>query len=262
MAILLTNDDGIDAPGLAALARALAGLDDIHVSAPAGNRSGIGMAITLDRPLTARRHPDGPSGEIRHSIDGTPADAAKFGLEHILRDQPVRLVVSGINLGQNIGTNVRCSGTVGAAFEAVAHGVVALAVSVGWDDDVVWEGAQFHARKIAEKILAMEPPASPADAFVVNLNVPSLPPEKIPGVVIARHGMGGFNDALVAAGDGRHHRSAAAWIENNPGDDCDAAAFRAGYAVVSPLRFEMTHYPMMDKLCTEWADDIRRFKPE
>lgn len=257
MAILLTNDDGIDAPGLAALAQALEGLDDLYVSAPAGNRSGVGMAITLDRPLEARKHADGPSGEVRYSVDGTPSDAAKFGLQHAVGGKPVRLVVSGINLGQNIGTNIRCSGTVGAAFEAVGAGVTALAVSAGYDKPVNWEGAKFYARKIAEKILAM-PRREP---FVLNLNVPSLPPEKIPGLVVARHGMGGFHDSLVVQEDGRHCRLEAVWRNDVPDADCDAAAFREGYAVITPLRFEMTHDAMMDDLCEEWADDVRRFKP-
>lgn len=256
MAILLTNDDGIDAPGLAALAEALAGLDDLYVSAPAGNRSGVGMAITLDRPLKAAKHPDGAAGEKRYSVDGTPSDATKFGLQHVVGDAVPRLVVSGINLGQNIGTNIRCSGTVGAAFEAVAAGVPALAVSAGYEEEMNWEGAKFYARKIAQKLLAMPR----REAFVLNLNVPPLPPEKIPGLVVAPHGMGGYHDELSVRRDGDGYHSEANWRYDVPDGDCDSAAFRAGYAVLTPLRFEMTHDLLMDSLCREWADDVSRFK--
>lgn len=258
MAILLTNDDGIDAPGLAALAEALAGLDEIIVSAPAGNQSGVGMAITLDRDLTAKRHPDGPNGEVRYSVDGTPSDATKFGLQHAVAGKDVRLVVSGINLGQNLGTNVRCSGTVGAAFEAVATGVTALAVSVGYDEPVNWDGAKAYARSIAERVLALRDCAP----FVLNLNVPSLPEDEIPGLVVAHHGVGGFHDTLAVREDGKQYRAEAAWRMDVPEVDCDAAAFRAGYAVITPLRFEMTHDVMMDELCREWAEDVCLFTPK
>lgn len=258
MAILLTNDDGIDAPGIAALAQALAGLDEIIVSAPAGNQSGVGMAITLDRDLTAKRHPDGPNGEIRYSVDGTPSDAAKFGIQHAAAGKNIRLVVSGINLGQNLGTNIRCSGTVGAAFEAVAAGLTALAVSVGYDDPVNWDGAKTYARNIAEKALTLKS----SEPFVINLNVPSLPPDEIPGLVVAHHGLGGFHDTLAVRQTGKQYRVEAAWHTRIPETDCDTAAFKAGYAVITPLRFEMTHNEMMDELCREWADEVRLFTPE
>lgn len=256
MAILLTNDDGIDAPGLQILGAALAGLDELIVSAPVGNRSGVGMAITLDRSLKATRHPDGPSGEIRYSVDGTPADATKFGLQHAAAGKDIRLVVSGINMGQNIGANIRCSGTVGAAFEAVAAGITALAVSAGYTQPMNYEGAKHYARKIAEKILAMPR----HEAYVLNLNVPSSNPADVPGLVVARHGLGGFHDSLVVEQNGDQYHFEAEWRDHIPDDDCDAVAFNAGYAVLTPLRFEMTHNVMMDRLCQEWADEVRPFK--
>lgn len=258
MAILLTNDDGIDAPGLAALAEAMAGLDDLYVSAPSDNRSGVGMAITLTRPLKAVKHPDGKVGEKRFSIDGTPADAAKYGLQHVLGGKRPRLVVSGINKGPNLGVNVRCSGTIGAAFEAVASGLPSLAVSVEWADNVDWRGAQYYARKLAEKVLSLPDSMEP---FVLNLNVPSRPPEEIPGLVIARHGRGGIQDNLDIDPDGETLRFSADWIDVGPDGDCDAAAFSAGYAVVTPLRFEMTHNDIMIGLCESWKEDLESYKP-
>lgn len=259
MAILLTNDDGIDAPGIARLAEALAGLDDLHASAPMENKSGVGMSITLGRSMRARRHPDGASGETRHSIDGTPADATKFGLQHVLANVAPRLAVSGINCGPNLGLNIRCSGTVGAAFEAVAAGVPALAVSVEYAEKVNWSGAMYYARKMAEKILALPGPIEP---FVLNLNVPSRNPEDIPGVVVARQGMGGVRDVVRALPDGEDgYVLDADWQEIASDGDCDAAAFNSGYAVLTPLRYEMTYDDMLATLCRHWRDEIEPFKP-
>ena len=257
MAILLTNDDGIDAPGLAALAQGLAGLDALHVSAPDRNMSGVGMGITISRDLKATRHPDGAAGEARHSLDGTPADAAKYGIQKILADDPPRLVVSGINYGPNLGVNIRCSGTLGAAFEAVSSGLNALAVSVEYVENPNWEGAKFYARKMAEMLLALPPGGEP---FVLNLNVPSRNPEDIRGLVTARNGRGGFCDRLHNAG-GDTFRLEPDWIRVDDDSDCDSAAFDAGYAVVTPLRFEMTHDTMLDELCRIWNSQVSPFRP-
>ncbi len=256
MPILLSNDDGVDAPGLAALAKALAGLDDLVVSAPADNRSGVGMGITLSRGLEAKSLPAGAAGEVRYSVDGTPADAAKFGLQHLLKHRPVRLVASGINYGPNLGVNIRCSGTIGAAFEAVAAGVMALAVSLEYVPEPNWSGAMFYARKLAEKILAMPKIDEP---FLLNLNVPSKNPEDIRGLVIARHGRGGILDTVKVEGDEGVMRLAPDWIKVSPESDCDASAFYAGYAVVTPLRFEMTHDAALARLLTEWKGEVESY---
>ena len=256
MAILLTNDDGIDAPGLAILAEALAGLDDLHVSAPAENKSGVGMGITISRPLRATRHPDGRFGEKRYAVDGTPADAAKFGIQHILAEAPPRLVVSGINIGVNMGLNVRCSGTIGAAFEAAAAGVPALAVSIQYMEKEIWDGAMFYARKLAEMLLALPPGG---DAFVLNLNVPSRMRGDIPGLVMARHGACGFRDYLRVEGD--IVQPVGEWMSAEPGGDCDTAAFEAGYAVITPLRFEMTHENAMARLGEAWKGEVSHWNP-
>lgn len=256
MAILLTNDDGIDAPGLAALAEALAGLDTLYVAAPAENKSGVGMGITIERDMEARVHSSGRHGEIRHSLDGTPADAVKYGLQHLLAGDRPRLVVSGINLGPNLGRNVRCSGTVGAAFEAVAAGIPALAVSVDYVVPTNWNGGKFYARKLAEMMLREAAPGR--EPHVLNLNVPSLDPEDIRGLVIARQGKGGILDCLESDADGRTFSLAAQRIDTGRAD-CDASAFRDGYAVVTPLRYEMTHDALLEELVSSWGEELRRY---
>lgn len=254
MAILISNDDGIEAPGLAALADALAPLDAVCVSAPSENKSGVGMAITLGRELQAARHPDAPCNASRHSIDGNPADAVKYGLQHVLAGNAPRLVASGINLGPNLGVNIRCSGTLGAAYEAACSGIPALAVSVEYSQSPNWEGAKFYARKMAERLLALPRDHEP---FVLNLNVPSRNPEDIKGLVTAPNGVGGFRDFLKDCG-GDRYKLDAAWIDVGEGSDCAAAAFNAGYAVITPLKFDLTHKGLLETL-SGW-DGVERFK--
>ncbi|MDR1521026.1 MAG: 5'/3'-nucleotidase SurE [Planctomycetota bacterium] len=255
MAILLTNDDGVEAPGLAALAEALDGLDDLVIAAPLENQSGVGMGISINRGLKAKRFPDGPGGVPRHSLDGTPVDAVKYALGWLLRDNPPRLVASGINHGPNLGRNVRCSGTVGAALEALASGIPALAVSVDYAIPPNWEGAKFYARKLAEMALALAE-SQKGRPFLLNLNVPSLPPDEIRGLAAARHGAGGFLDGLAAnpASDG--FVLGGDWLSPRPDSGCDAAAFNAGFAVVTPLRFEMTDDALLEEIHRGWRREL------
>lgn len=254
MSILLTNDDGVDAPGLDALATALVGLGELYVAAPATNQSGVGMAITIGRKLRLREMPAGPGGAVRRSLDGTPADAVKYGIQHLLKGKKPRLVVSGINHGPNLGINVRCSGTIGAACEAVVSGVPAVAVSVDYTIPPVWEGAAHYARIVAEKALAMVNEGNHG-IFLLNLNVPALPPEKIKGLVLAPHGVGGFRDILAPREDA-HYELEGEWITLAPESGCDTAALMAGYAVVTPFQLDMTHSGLMDHLKTAWRDDL------
>ena len=258
MAILLTNDDGVDAPGLAALAQSLAGLDDLIIAAPAENQSGVGMGITINRGLRAERRPDGPGGVPRHSLDGTPADAVKYALGYLFREKPPRLVVSGINHGPNLGRNVRCSGTVGAAFEALTSGLPALAVSVEYAVPPNWEGAGYYARRLAEKALALAE-TRPDRPFLLNLNVPARPPGEIAGLAAVRHGTGGFLETLVRKTDGEGFSVGGKWLDSDKGD---AAVFDAGFAVVTPLRLEMTDEALLADLRRHWREDLVRPGPD
>ncbi len=252
MAILVTNDDGIDAPGLAALVDALTGLDQLVVSAPATNQSGVGMGISLNRDLHPKQHDDAPNGTHRYSITGTPADAVKYGLQHALQGIRPRLVVSGVNLGPNLGRNIRSSGTVSAAFEAVTSGIPAVAVSVDYVIPTNWNGAKHYARMVVDKALAMAEDAK--NPFLLNLNVPSRDAEEIPGLIAARHGLGGINDILVSSDNGKTYRLDADFVQGHPSGDCDTAAFMAGYAVVTPMQYDLTDHAFLSELRRTWQD--------
>ena len=165
MRILLTNDDGIDAPGLAALYRAIESLGDVHVIAPKLVQSATSHAVTFHRPISVEK-----SG-LGHAVAGRPADCVKLGLRALI-DEPVDLVISGMNSGANVGINVLYSGTVGAAREANFNGIPAIAVSlhiVYWYHDH-WDRAAQHARRTIDELVK-----GPLDGHtLLNVNVPVL----------------------------------------------------------------------------------------
>src|SRR5437660_8991826 len=162
--ILVTNDDGVHAAGLSALADALGDLGEVFVIAPDREQSAVGHALTLHRPLRAER-----IGERRFSVNGTPSDCVNLGVLGLLREAPA-LVMAGINQGANLGDDVTYSGTVSAAMEGTLLGVPSIAVSLVDDGDLAVAGrvaALVAARVLVEGL--------PAKAFL-NVNVPAAPP--------------------------------------------------------------------------------------
>jgi 5'-nucleotidase len=229
--ILLVNDDGIASPGYRALYRALRRHtgEAVLAVAPAGERSGMGHAITLDRGLVvAARHEDGFFG---FAIDGTPTDCTKLALDRICPERP-RLVVSGINDGPNAGRSVHYSGTLGAAMEAAVDGLPAFAISRmrGWAE--ADDGADFAGRWAARLL------GAPGLAgLVVNLNLPATPAAQWRPPRVAPHGRAGFRETYrpVREGGERHAwRLHGAWHAGD-GDE-DTRWLEAGHPVLSLLR--------------------------
>ncbi|MDA0816050.1 MAG: 5'/3'-nucleotidase SurE, partial [Planctomycetota bacterium] len=167
MRVLLTNDDGIHAPGLAAMEKRLRGLGDLTVAAPSTEQSGVGHAITFLTPLTAKEVFDGdqPRG---WAVDGSPADSVKLGVAEFCPTRP-SLVVSGINGGLNAGINVLYSGTVAAAVEGAFFGITSIAVSLEWDDHANFARAAEIALDVIRELLACDPPAG----SLFNVNIPT-----------------------------------------------------------------------------------------
>lgn len=249
MTILLSNDDGIDAPGLEALRQALAGLDDLVICAPSRNHSGMGSAITVGRPIAAERLADGPGGEPRYAVSGTPADAVKYGLRQVLGGQTPRLVASGINHGPNIGQNVRYSGTVGAALEGAWAGASALAVSVDYTIPPVWDAGIHYARKVAEKMLAHPRP------LFLNLNAPAGPASEGRGFCLVRHGRSGYEEFFVEHGDDGSLKIDGAMRHRDTNDDTDGHRFLNGYATLTPLSLDWTsEHALAELRDAGWGD--------
>jgi len=245
--ILLTNDDGITAPGLSALAEAIGCLGDVVVVAPDRERSAVSHALTLHSPLRAWEHAPG-----WYAVDGTPTDCVNLGL-HGLFDQKPDLVVSGINRGGNMGDDITYSGTVSAAMEATLMGVPALAVSLECEEGTVdpYTVAASYASRIVRQTLEI---GLPPDTLL-NVNVPGCAEKQIQGVCLTRQGKRVYSDIVERKTDprGKHYY----WIgcgelgfEDIPGTDFHAVNRR--YVSVTPLHLDLTNYGSFS-LMSKWG---------
>jgi 5'-nucleotidase len=241
--ILATNDDGIHAEGLRALAGALKTLGEVTIIAPDREQSATSHSLTLHRPLRIRKVSEGIL-----SVDGTPTDCVLLGVHGFLKERPT-LVVSGINHGPNMGNDVLYSGTVSAASEGAFLGIPSIAFSLA-----TWEPADFEAAGQAAGALVrfllqrgLEP------GICLNVNIPALPFAEIRGVRVARLGKRVFRDVIVEKTDPRG--KSYYWIggENPTWEPDEASDFHAvsnGYVAVTPLSFELTDYKAIVELET------------
>jgi len=242
MRILLTNDDGIHAPGLEVLERiARTFSDDVWVVAPAEEQSGAGHSLTLTRPVRIRTH-----GERRFSVTGTPTDAVTMGLKQLLPAAP-DLILSGVNRGANLGDDVTYSGTVSAAIEGCLAGIRSVALSQVYAGEGVGDRVSFAAAEAwGEKVLRPLLDAPFAERTLVNVNFPPLAAEQVAGIRVVRQGFHDYARGSVVEGtDPRGYRYY--WfglhgIEHTPGHATDLEAIADGYVAVTPLHVDLTHH--------------------
>ncbi len=246
MKILVTNDDGIFAPGLTALYRELRFLGEVAVVAPDSEQSAVGHAISLSQPLRVKEVL--LQGGVRGwAVTGTPADCVKIALAELF-SAPPDLVVSGINLGPNVGINVLYSGTVSAATEATILGLRALAFSLN-----IYRDADFcTAARLARRLVAelKDWPAWPPKVCL-NVNLPALPEDQVRGVRITRQDTGRLVEHFERRVDPRER--VYYWLaeinERQELDlDTDYGALQAGYISLTPISYDMTHYPSLSAL--------------
>jgi 5'-nucleotidase len=244
--ILLTNDDGIHAPGLAALHQELRRLGEVTVVAPESEQSAVGHAISLSSPLRVKKALLG-GGVWGWAVSGTPADCVKIALAELLPEMP-QLVVSGINLGPNVGINVLYSGTVSAATEAAILGAkkaVALSLNIYKDPDFI------TAARVAGKLLSRLQRQPLSAAVCLNVNLPALPEEEIKGVRLTRQDTGPLVERFDRRVDPREHLYY--WLagindRRELAPDTDYGALQAGYISITPLHHDLTHYPSLNGL--------------
>jgi len=243
--LLITNDDGIHAPGIFALKNALEKIADVLVVAPETERSAVGHAITLSDPLRVSEIYKNNSF-FGHAVNGTPADCVKLGIR-CLSDKPFDLVVSGINMGPNTATNIIYSGTVSAAAEAVIMGVPGLAVSLTSFDTPEFEYTCSLTQQLVKKILENGLPKG----TLLNVNVPPLPPEEIEGIVITRQGKGRYEESFdkrVDPNNRTYYWMTGKRMNLDHDNDVDDVVIRQKKVSITPVRYDLTDMDMLQKL--------------
>jgi 5'-nucleotidase len=238
--ILVTNDDGYDAPGIIALSRALGSLGEVTIVAPATEMSASSHSLTLSRGLRVKKH-----RPRVFSVDGTPTDCVYLALFKIL-DHEVDLVVSGINRGWNLGDDITYSGTVAAALEGTLLRRPSIAISVERSDPMRYKSAAAFAKVLAAKVAK---DGLPRDVYL-NVNVPARP---IKGIVFAHQGKRIYHDGVSAEreknGETVFKIGGYPEWEDQPGSDF--ASFREGFITITPLKVDMTDRKAM-KTLKDW----------
>jgi 5'-nucleotidase len=245
MRILLTNDDGIHAPGLELLETVAAKLsDDVWVCAPHDEQSGAGHSLTLHMPVRLRQF-----GEKRFAVTGTPTDAVNLALRKLFADRPPDLVISGINGGENLADDITYSGTINAAMEAALAGIPAVAMSQAFRE----AGHGFAAAEgWAAKVLAPFLEAPMARRTVINVNFPALAADAVKGIRVVRQGFHDYaRGSLVEGVDPRgrpYYWFGLEDVEHTLDHGTDLEAVGSGYVSVTPLQVDLTDYASLGQL--------------
>jgi len=248
--LLLSNDDGCSAPGLAALAEVLGAVGEVTVVAPDRNRSGASNSLTLERPLRVSEQ-----GPRRYCVDGTPTDCVHLAITGLLEEEP-DLVVSGINDGANLGDDVLYSGTVAAAVEGRFLGLPAIAVSLVGHAGRHFDTAAQVARRL---VLGLRRNPLPADT-ILNVNVPDLPLAEIRGFQATRLGHRHKAEPVIRDRDPRGRTIY--WVgpagpAQDAGPGTDFHAVEHGYVSVTPIQVDLTRYPAIDPVA-HWLEELDR----
>jgi len=254
MRILLTNDDGIHAPGLDALetiARVLS--DDIWIVAPESDQSGVSHSLSLNDPLRLRE-----IGPRRFAVKGTPTDCVIMGARHVVKGGKPDLVLSGVNRGRNAAEDVTYSGTVAGAMEGTVLGIPSFALSQAYSSvsraKPLWETAIRFAPDLIRRVLAEGMPRD----VLVNINFPDCPPDEVKGVAVATQGK---RDQELLRIEPRHdgRGNAYYWIAFSRGElvnvpeGSDLAALADKRIAVTPLRLDLTDEPFLTRLAELFA---------
>jgi 5'-nucleotidase len=252
MRILVTNDDGIHARGLAVaetIARRFS--DDVWVVAPSEEQSGAGHSLTLTRPIRLRQH-----GERRFSVSGTPTDTVMMALLEVMDDRP-DLILSGVNRGANLGEDVTYSGTVSAAMEGALAGIRSIALSQahaheGAGEDVPFAAAEAWGERVIRPLL--EQPFAPN--MLVNVNFPALPPGQLRGIRVVRQGIRDYGRArMVKQTDPRgfpYYWLSFNGIAHTASRETDLEAVAGGYIAVTPLHLDLTYRDALAQLTASY----------
>ncbi|MDR1350671.1 MAG: 5'/3'-nucleotidase SurE [Zoogloeaceae bacterium] len=241
MRILLCNDDGYFAPGIACLAESLQDLGEIIVVAPERDRSGASNSLTLDRPLSLRQAHNG-----FYFVNGTPTDCVHLAVTGMLEQLP-DMVISGINHGANMGDDTLYSGTVAAATEGYLLGIPSLAISLASTDAVHFSTAGQIARQLAERFIAT-PIAEPV---LLNVNVPDIPYAQLAGLAVTRLGKRHKAEPVIRVTSPRNEKMywvGAAGAAQDAGKGTDFHALATNFVSLTPLQIDLTHQQQLSRI--------------
>jgi 5'-nucleotidase len=247
--ILVTNDDGIHAPGLEALVEIATQLSsDVWVVAPEFNQSGAGHSLSISNPIRARE-----VNETKFAIEGTPTDCVLFAVKHLLKDRKPDIVLSGVNRGTNMADDVTYSGTIAGAMEGCLLGIPSIAFSLAYahPHPVKWGTATAYGADVARRVLSMDLPRN----VFVNVNFPDVVTASVKGIKVTRQGVRGFGGTIIERTDPRG--GAYYWIGYTPGEhevdeESDLFAVRHGWISVTPLHLDLTHEATRRKLSAQF----------
>jgi 5'-nucleotidase len=247
MRILLTNDDGYDAPGILALYEALTADHEVLLIAPDREKSAVGHGISLNQPMRIHTIPLGNGGQ-GYGISGTPADCIKLGLFELCSSQP-DLIISGINPGCNTGVDINYSGTVGAAREGALNRILSMAVSIRKTGNALdFKGMSGFIAGLSKKIHEFDLP----EGTFLNINAPDIPVEGVRGVRITRQAQNNVSKAFEKRLDPKNRFYY--WYGNASRDggdmDTDTHALAENCISITPIQCDLTDYKTMEKLCS------------
>jgi len=250
--ILVTNDDGITAPGIRSLVEAVKDLGRVVVVAPDSPQSGMGHAITIGHPLRLHKV-DVFEGIESYQCSGTPVDCVKLARDKVLHRTP-DLCVSGINHGANSSINVLYSGTMSAAMEAAIEGIPSVGFSLlDFSFEADFSIAQQVAHDIAKRMLADQMPPH----FLLNVNIPKVTQEAFKGIKICRQANAKWTEDFDHRIDPRgkdYYWMVGRFVNMDTGHETDIEALEAGYASVVPVKFDLTNHEMKEQLQSQWKD--------
>ena len=259
MKILIANDDGFESPGILELGKAMQGLGEVTIVAPHRERSTSGHSLTLHKPLRIHKIAEGI-----YSTSGTPADCIYLGIREVLKEKP-DVILSGINRGANLGTDVHYSGTVAAAREGALLNIPSYAFSLvdfrqitpeAPEEPFRFAEAAAIARKIVEKGMKEEFP----EHTFLNVNIPNLKTQDIKGVRVARQGYRYYSNEVTKRSDPRgrdYFWIGGAYMGFQKGADCDCVAVNDHYVSVTPVSIDCTHEVFFQSLEGRFAKDIQ-----
>lgn len=252
--ILITNDDGITAPGIRNLAEAVKGLGQLVVVAPDKPQSGMGHAITIGVPLRLNKVEDLFEGAETWQTSGTPVDCVKLAVDKILHRKP-DICLSGINHGANHSINVIYSGTMSAAMEASIESIPSIGFSLlDYRYEADFTAAKYYVRKIVQSLLRTKMDKH----LLLNVNIPVVPVEEIRGVKLCKQAYAkyeeDFDERLDPHGK-KYYWLTGEFVNFDKGDDTDVWALQNNYVSVVPVQFDLTNYELKKKLEQNWKYD-------